>query len=245
LSKDIVEGLMRVRDSERQLAAFTGLEHTDLSHRRDEIANIIRQREFCARSCILATFNLIEAFLNGLAWDFAHDAASMARLSKRQQELISDSRGATLRDKIAKYPDIIAGLPLSLGDDPLVAAFLDDMKPLRDALVHPSPFSLPAKFGGRDKLRAFYRADAESAEAIAAVAIEIITKLWTHVGAGRPLPGWLSELRSLIGERIGDESKAWGLVAVAVGPEPAQTAGSRGKSPGEPLADAKLERGQC
>jgi hypothetical protein len=210
LSKDILDGLRRVRDSERQLAAFDGLGHAALSRRRDEI---ISQREFCARSCILASFNLIEAFLNGLAWDFAHDAASMARLSKRQQELISDSHGATLREKIAKYPDIIAGKPLALGEDLLVVAFLEDMKPLRDALVHPSPFSSPAKFGGRDKLRAFYRADAESAEPIAAVAIEIITKVWEGVTAGKARPGWLSELRNLVGERIGDESREWGLVA--------------------------------
>jgi hypothetical protein len=215
LSKDIIDGLRRVRNSERQLAAFDGLGHTELSRRRDEIAALVSQREFCARSCILATFNLIEAFLNGLAWDFAHDAASMARLSKRQQELISDSHGATLREKIAKYPDIIAGKPLALGEDLLVVAFLEDMKPLRDALVHPSPFSSPAKFGGRDKLRAFYRADAGSAEPIAAVAIEIITKVWDGVGAGKARPGWLSELRNLIGERIGDKSKEWGLIAVA------------------------------
>jgi hypothetical protein len=241
LSKDIIDGLARVRDSERQLAAFDRLGHADLSRRRAEIAAIISQREFCARSCILATFNLVEAFLNGLAWDFAHDAASMARLSKRQQELISDSHGATLREKIAKYPDIIAGLSLSLGDDLLVVAFLNEMKPLRDALVHPSPFSSPAKFGGRDKLRAFYRADAESAEPIAAVAIEIITRVWDGVGAGRPRPGWLSELRSLIGERIGDASKEWGLVATASTPKPARQPGE--KPTHEHLADSSSERG--
>jgi hypothetical protein len=219
LSKDVIEGLTRVRDSERQLAAFAELGHHELSPRRGEIADLVRQREFCARSCILTTFNLVEAYFNGLAWDFARDAASMAGLSKRQQELISDSHGATLRDKIAKYPDIIAGKHVALGDDLLVVAFLDEMKPLRDALVHPSPFSSPAKFGGRDKLRAFYRADAESAEAIAAVAIEIITKVWGHVGAGRALPGWLGELRTLIGEKIGDANKEWGLVATVAGSE--------------------------
>lgn len=98
---------------------------------------------------------------------------------------------------------------------PLVAAFLDEMKPLRDALAHPSPFSSPARFGGRNKLRAFYRADAEPAEPIAAVAIEIITKVWEGVSGGRARPGWLQELRNLIGERLGDASGDWGLVAVA------------------------------
>jgi hypothetical protein len=206
LSKDIIDALTHVRDCERQLAAFEGLEHADLARRRPEIAAVYRHREFCARSCILATFNLVEAFLNGLAWDFARDAVAMARLSKRRQELISDSNGATFRDKITKYPEIIAGIPMSGEAAPLVAAFVDDLKPLRDALVHPSPFSSPTRFGGRDKLRAFYRADAESAEHIATVGVTVITMLWEHVSADRPTPAWLNELQILVGQRIGDES---------------------------------------
>ena len=79
---------------------------------------------------------------------------------------------------------------------------------------------LSAKFGGRDKLRTFYRADADSAEPIAAVPIEIITKIWKRLNAGKAQPGWLTDLRNLIGERIGAGSEAWTLVAVAVPHDP-------------------------
>lgn len=212
LSKDVAEALRSARNADRDLAKFLGLGQAALGRQRDEIRSLTSRREFCARSCILAAFNLLEAFLNGLAWEFANDPARMQPLSKRQQDLLTDSYGATLRDKILKYPAILTGQTLWAEDDPIVRGFLDDLKPLRDSLVHPSPFSSPARFGGRDKLRAFYLADARSAEIIAAAVIEIMTKVWKHMStAGEELPGWLAELRGLIAERVGDPSVEWDL----------------------------------
>jgi len=84
---------------------------------------------------------LVEAYLNGLAWDFAQKEEAFKSLSKRQQNLISDSGHVSLRDKLLKYPAIVSGQPLWDQAGDTVGAFLEIFKPFRDSIVHPSPVS--------------------------------------------------------------------------------------------------------
>jgi hypothetical protein len=61
--------------------------------------------------------------------------------------------------------------------------------------VHPSPFAAPEKFGGYDKLRAFYRIDIGIAMWTTKITIETIIKIHKHIkGNKAKSPEWLAEI---------------------------------------------------
>ena len=73
--------------------------------------------------------------------------------------------------------------------------FLDIIKPFRDSLVHPSPFSAPEKFGGYDKLRKIYDLNQDIATQAVELLIEVIEDIYGQInGTGRK-PVWLKELK--------------------------------------------------
>jgi len=197
LAADVVEGIRIVRSVRRQLRQYAAQAHSKILGDRDDIRGLLRQNGFAARSTLLSCFNLVEAYLNGLAWEYlqAHGTAS---LSNRQRKLLDDSSSTTIRDKLLKYPEIVCsrGTPWHAADeDEDVKSFLDVMKPFRDSLVHPSPFSAPAKFGGHDKLRLVYRIDCDTAEMAAAVTARLLTRIHTHLdGTESPRPAWMVSL---------------------------------------------------
>ena len=107
LSKDIYEAINTAHEADAER-----LKYRQDRAKKGVFAKLERKRDHAARSCILSCFNLVEAYLNGIAWDFAQDTDAFASLSKRQQKLISDSGHVTLRDKLLKYPAIVSGSPL-------------------------------------------------------------------------------------------------------------------------------------
>ena len=141
LAKDIAEAVRIARSVQTQLRAYESQPHSQMRESRDDIQPLLRQKFFAARSALISCFNLVEAYLNGLAWEFlnTHDTTL---LSNRQKKLLDDSTSTTTRDKLLKYPEIISpgGSPWAPGDqDKDVMAYLDVIKPFRDSLVHPSP----------------------------------------------------------------------------------------------------------
>ena len=135
----------------------------------------------------------MEAYLNGIAWDFLQ--SSGATISNRRRKLLDDSASASIRDKILKYPEIITGSSPWAHDDVELQKFLDIVKPFRDSLVHPSPFSAPARFGGYDKLRLLYEIDFDIAQMTFHLTISLIEKIHRHIhGDDSSVPNWLSEL---------------------------------------------------
>jgi hypothetical protein len=75
------------------------------------------------------------------------------------------------------------------------------LKPFRDSLVHPSPFSAPERFGGYDKLRLFYRIDDDTVMSTADLLVHIIKKVYQHIYPDiQTLPEWISQLESKIEE---------------------------------------------
>lgn len=194
LSKDIIEAISQIREAREILAPFEKRSHSSNSAQKEEISRALSRQRFASRSCFLACFNLVEAALNGLAWDFAQNDARMASLSKKKQAVIEDGN---FRDKLIKYPEIISGKPLWDEGDERVRSFLDVVKTHRDALVHASPFSRPERFGGLNKLEHVYRIDEKIALDAASSTVLLLVSLLQHIkGTDLPVPPWLEELAS-------------------------------------------------
>lgn len=198
-AEDIQESLTRARHLSEQLKTYSDLPHTRAKQERDEIALAIRGREFSVRACLLSCFNLIEAYLNGLAWEFSRNGEAISKLSNKKRQMIEDSGRTKLRDKLVKYPEIINGQHLWDDKQDPIRTFLEEMKPFRDALVHPSPFTVPEKFGGHDKLQILYRLDLEVAENCANLTLGIISSVQMHLhGENVTEPVWLIDLRKML-----------------------------------------------
>ncbi len=198
-SEDIRESLTRARSLSDQLRHHADLPHAQVKHERQTIADLIRGQQFSSRTCLLSCFNLIEAYLNGLAWEFSRESEEMPKLSNKKQNLITDTGNAKFREKILKYPEIISGRHLWDEKSHPVNILLAEIKPFRDALVHPSPFTTPERFGGHDKLQMLYRLDLDVAERCADLTYEIIGRVQRHLyGEQATNPPWLRNLEKLL-----------------------------------------------
>jgi hypothetical protein len=198
LAKDITEAVDLGAHAQGQLKHFEGSTQAELLRNRTAIGSLFRKKMFAARSGVIACFNLMEAYLNGIAWDYLR-TADTALLSSRNKKLLDDSASASIREKLQKYPEIIAGASPWSGDDPDVKQFLEVVKPFRDSLVHPSPFAAPERFGGYDKLRLLYRIDKDTADLAISITAKLVAKINKHIKPNAALPPWLEELRAKIG----------------------------------------------
>lgn len=98
------------------------------------------------RATITAVFNLIEGYLNGLAYDFCiHNKQILDDATKRVLTEWDYAKNKpsylSLRDKVLQYPRIILNCthpPIQENNTPEFQ-FLIDYKDKRNAIVHPSP----------------------------------------------------------------------------------------------------------
>lgn len=192
LSKDIITALSILQASEKKLLPFENKLHKELSPKKDVIAEEVRKKEFAQRTLILACFNLIESFLNGIAWDYCQKK-DISRLSQKKQKLLTDTFSVSIRDKLLKYPKLISNDEEGEADHS-IELFLEIIKPFRDSLVHPSPFSAPEKFGGYDKLRKIYDLNQDVAKQAILLLIDIISKICKQIYAGNE-PIWFKEFK--------------------------------------------------
>lgn len=200
LSKDIFEAITTAHEADAERKKIKP------GHdKREALAKLERKRDHAARSCFLCCFNLVEAYLNGIAWDFAQNHEAIDALSKRKQKLIMDQGQTKLRNKILKYPEIVTGRRLWDDSNETVQAFLEILKPFRDSLVHPSPFSAPEKFGGYDKLKTFYRIDFLTAHLGVKVTVDLIVEIHLHITESKSgHPVWLDEIVKFLDETISE-----------------------------------------
>jgi len=197
LSHDIVEAIEAVRAADSQLKEYENLPHLQLRNKQAEIQALLRKRFFTARSTLIGCFNLVEAYLNGLAWDF-FQSKETSELSNRQKKLLSDSFSTSIREKLLKYPELITGRALWSSEDPDVVGFLEIVKPYRDSLVHPSPFSAPEKFGGHDKLRLLYRIETDTANMTVEITARLLERIYRHTDQDAvQLPRWMDQIASV------------------------------------------------
>ncbi len=193
---DIVQSFKIGKITNEQLNNYKNLKHSRLKEEQTRLINLLRDHGVACRGCFLACFYFIEAYLNGVAWDWVKQHPEMDNLSKKKQALISDSNQATLKDKIMNYPNIIAGKPLWKNNEPLLETFFSDLKPFRDSLVHPSPFAVPEKFGGYDKLAKIYELKFDETRKMVDITYKLILKVHKHIKGGQaPIPNWLQDLK--------------------------------------------------
>jgi len=159
---------------------------------RGEIADLIRRSEVNQRTCVLSCFNLIEAYINGLAWDYVH-THDISGLSKKNQNVLTESeRPVNIIDKLVKRPRLIAEKdagPLHQTRDPL-KSFIEVIKPYRDSIVHASPFAALEQFGGYDKLSKIYELDLSTVRRAVDITIAIIGEIHRFIGGEGDLPVW-------------------------------------------------------
>jgi hypothetical protein len=199
ISSDLRQSLMLAIEAREKLNGFNKDRHKKLVNNQKTIKELIQQEDFANRSSILSCFNLLESYLNGLAWIFARDKEKMTKLSNNKRGLIEDNGRVKFRDKLIKYPEIITGHNLWREEDEPPALLLLCFKKFRDSIVHPSPFLAPERFGGHDKLQIFYSANIGVSMVISQQVVDIIGHIHRHVnGSDKARPAWLDELAKLL-----------------------------------------------
>jgi hypothetical protein len=161
------------------------------SDMRIHVAELTTRASFYRRMCILACFNLVEAYINSTAWDFvnSHDVSG---LSKNKHDLLTSGQ-ASILEKLVKVPEIVAATspgPLAPEKDPL-KTFKETIKPFRDSIVHASPFSAPARFGGYDKLSKIYELKLQMVCDTVDLTVDIIRRIHQFLGGRGDFPHWL------------------------------------------------------
>ena len=86
LTKDIIFSLNLLKESLDGQLKYLGKSHKDVSNERNIISKNIQQQQFAQRAIVFSCFNLLEAFLNGLAWDY-FQKNDISTLSNRKQQL--------------------------------------------------------------------------------------------------------------------------------------------------------------
>jgi hypothetical protein len=158
---------------------------------RKHIGDLNTRAAFHRRMCVLSCFNLIEAYINGVAWEFT-ESHDISGLSKNKQDVLTSGQ-ASILDKVIKIPEIVTGRspgPLSQEKDPL-KTFKEIIKPFRDSIVHASPFSAPARFGGYDKLSKVYELTLQTVRSTVDLTVDIIGQIHQFLARDGKSPEWL------------------------------------------------------
>jgi hypothetical protein len=143
-----------------------------------------KSHEFYLRTAILSAFYFVEAYLNGIAFDFTLRCRQELAQEIQDELYEYDSkkkreRWLALRNKMLQYPKII----LNLGDPPLVEdncqemrILLSEAKTFRDSIVHQSP---KPDFDTKEftKLRAFTGLHLAEASTIVDAAVSYVSKV--------------------------------------------------------------------
>jgi hypothetical protein len=151
---------------------------------------------FSVRSSVLCAFYFIEAYLNGIAFDFwvrnrktIQDADAEALLewdSKNNRE-----KWLSFRDKLHRYPKIVLGTQhpsLTETNCPEIRLLLSQGKEVRDAIVHLSP----KNFGVEgSKLTRFLHLRLHDATEIVDASVSLVRKLNTSLGTNGTKLDWL------------------------------------------------------
>ncbi len=154
--------------------------------------------EFCLRSSVLSAFYFVEAYLNGIAFDFFVRNASTISEQEVETLLEWDGKGnrekwLNFRDKLYKYPRIIMGVqhpPLTDSNSPEVKLLLTKAKEIRDAIVHqsPKPDLSTREFA---KLASFMHLRLHDASEIVDASISLARKLNSALGKNGIRADWL------------------------------------------------------
>lgn len=195
LVRDLAYSFNRAVEAERGFKEYDEIPRSRAKTKKEKIAELERSGAFHRRMCVLSCFNLVEAYINGIAWAYVqtHDISD---LSNRKQKVLTEGQTSIL-DKIVKIPQIVTGQspgPLE-SDCETLSVFRDTIKPFRDSIVHASPFAAPERFGGYEKLSKVYELNLETIRQTVDMTLNIIGLIHRFVGGNDLLPQWVPSRR--------------------------------------------------
>lgn len=149
------------------------------------------------RATITAVFNLMEAYLNGLAYDYCvQNKHTLDDATKRMLTEWDYARKRpyylSLRDKVLQYPKIILGHthpPIQENNTPEFR-FLIDYKDKRNAIVHPSPGPDLETYENLNSDQ-FFNLDQTQVERVVDCAITLIRKIEKTITGNTDSLFWL------------------------------------------------------
>ena len=193
LVRDIALSFNAVLTALTALKEFEKLSLAEAKAKQLEIARIQAEGAFNRRMCVLSCFNLVEAYINGLAWEYVQTQDTSEFSSKKRNILTEEERPVNILDKLVKIPRIIAEQeegPLHETREPL-KSFIETVKPYRDSIVHASPFSASERFGGYDKLSKIYVLHIQTLRKAVDTTFEVISIIHQFIGGRNKLPDWV------------------------------------------------------
>lgn len=194
LSKDLRQHVLWARQANVELSAMVDKPQTILRREQANIADMRRRLLASVRASLFSSYALLEAYFNGLGWEFLQAHGQDCTLSDKQRRFLAGEEGS-LRKKVTEFPTLIGEKSCDDKYKETVDVLFDVLKPFRDSVAHPSPFSAPEKFGGYDKLAKLFAADYPLAEHALTLTCDILTKSHECVyGSNAHMPSWLSDL---------------------------------------------------
>lgn len=137
------------------------------------------------RTSVLSAFYFVEAYLNGVAFDYCSRSGNdisveHTRLLMEWDQHSNREKWVSFREKILAYPKVILGLqhpPLTEGNSPEVKLLVSAAKEIRDAIVHQSPKADPRTGEVGPKVRSFLQLRMVDATEIVDAAISLVRQL--------------------------------------------------------------------
>lgn len=197
-ANDIVMATAEARELSQALARFSGAFDPTLKKDWVQSQDVARRQAAVCRWGIVACSSLVEAHLAALAWRLQKlESERVSQLSSKDRRTVEDA-GPTFRDRLVRIPRILTGIELWDEQDADVQAIMQT-KHIRDALMHPSPWSVPEKYGGRDKLAIVYDLDHDELEKGVKATFRTLKRIFQHMhGCSVPLPSWLLAVGALV-----------------------------------------------
>lgn len=186
LVNDIVVAFNTVLRLENKLKVYEGQPWSKAKQpkAKEEIGNFVRGTLASRRFCILACFNLVEAYINGVAWDYVNLHGITSLPQRKRNVFTEEERPVGIVEKLVKVPTVVRGDthgPLHETRDPL-KTFVEVIKPYRDSIVHASPFAVPERFGGYNKLNKLYSLDTVTVIAAVDNTFQLLKVISEYVG---------------------------------------------------------------
>lgn len=152
------------------------------------------------RTSVLSAFYFVEAYFNGIAYDFAF--RERATLSQREAEALLEcdwktkkERWISFKEKAYQYPKIIMRLqhpPFTESNCAELKILLAESKEIRDAIVHQSPRPDPQKVRS-NKMKWMIALKVDDATRIVDAAIAYVRKVNQAIGSQGIRLDWLLE----------------------------------------------------
>ncbi|HPA47687.1 MAG TPA: hypothetical protein PK395_18135 [bacterium] len=183
---EVLDMKARIYEIERERISWS-----DAKKKKAEIGTIQSKMKYSMRMCLICCFNLLEAYINGIAWEYKQQN-DLQSLSENERKMIEGDQTSIL-NKLMKVPKIVTGTddsPLSM-DTPPLSDFRDLVKPFRDSIVHVSPYSAPERYGGYDKLSKIYDLEFSTVDKAVNRTLEILQIVHQKVTGNTGFPQWL------------------------------------------------------